>query len=220
MRGLLFTGGERPDMGVASRFFRDFDLVVAADSGLDSALAAGITPDLVIGDMDSLERKDLLDTMPPDRVERWPADKDLTDTEIALSAMEKRGIGEVTLVGGTGGRLDHLFAVIEIFNRPFCPSAWIGRESVAITVGAGSRTDTLRVGGLEPGQPVSIFPVGSGTHACGGRGLHWAVDTLDWDAGAYSLSNRAEGGSFELNSVSGRFLAIFPLSCQVSWEFI
>ena len=220
MRGLLFTGGERPDMGVASRFFRDFDLVVAADSGFDSALAAGITADLVIGDMDSLERKDLLDTMAPDRVERWPVDKDLTDTEIALSAMEKRGIDEVTLVGGTGGRLDHLFAVIGIFNKPFCPSVWIGRESVAIAVGAGSRTDTLRVGGLEPGLPVSVFPVGSGTHACKGRGLHWAVDALDWDAGAYSLSNRAEGGSIELNSVSGRFLAMIPLSCHVSWEFI
>lgn len=220
MRGLIFTGGERPDMGVASRFFRDRDFVVAADSGLDAALAAGVTPDLVVGDMDSLSRADLLGTMPPDRVERWPADKDLTDTEIALAAMEKRGVREVILVGGTGGRLDHLFALIDIFQRPFCPTAWIGRESVAVAVGTGPETASLRVEGLLPTDPVSIFPTGRETHACRGRGLHWAVDALDWDAGAYSLSNRVEGDAFELSCLSGRFLAIFPLTALVHWNFI
>lgn len=220
MRGLIFTGGEQPDMSVASRFFRDSDFIVAADSGLDAALAAGITPDLVVGDMDSLARADLLETMSPEKVERWPADKDLTDTEIALAAMEKRGVREVILIGGTGGRLDHLFALIDIFQRPSCPVAWIGRESVAVAVGTGPETATLRVGGLLPGEPVSIFPAGRGKHSCRGRGLYWAVDALDWEAGAYSLSNRAEGGEFELRSLSGRFLAVFPLTGVVQWKFI
>lgn len=220
MRGLLFTGGEQPDMAVALRLIRNHDFVIAADSGFDAAHSAGMVPDLVVGDMDSVDRKDILESMPRERVERWPADKDLTDTEIALAELERRGIREVTLVGGSGGRLDHLFAVINLFTRPFCPGAWIGRESVALAVGAGIRKQGVFVEGLAPDGPVSVFPVGQGRHECKGMGLHWPIDDLDWDGGTYSLSNRAEQGRFKLSVESGRFLVIVPLSPFVSWAAI
>lgn len=241
MRGLLFTGGEMPDMAVASLFFGDYAFSVAADSGLEAALRAGVVPDLVIGDMDSVRSRELLDALPPDRVERWDVDKDYTDTELALSALEKRGVDEVILVGGSGGRLDHLFAIEDLFRRKYCPELWISGETIVVVVEGGARKACVKIVGLSGLMPLSVFPVLTETRmhegtrvlaresdardrnakrACRGEGLHWPIDGLDWDAGSFSLSNRAAASCVRIIAESGRFLVVVPASGELKISYL
>ena len=84
------------------------DYVIAADSGYRHALAAGITPDLLIGDFDSLQglpEKDI-------EIIKAPAEKDDTDTMLAIKHALALGYQQFLLLGATGGRLDHQTANI------------------------------------------------------------------------------------------------------------
>ncbi|MHA5220736.1 thiamine diphosphokinase [Dysosmobacter sp. Phy] len=85
------------------------DLVIAADAGYRACRAAGITPDLLLGDFDSMEQ-------PADfaNVVRSPVEKDDTDTMLAVKTALEEGCREVFLYGGTGGaRLDHTLANLQ-----------------------------------------------------------------------------------------------------------
>lgn len=85
------------------------DLVIAADAGYRACQTAGITPDLLLGDFDSMDQ-------PPDfsNVLRSPVEKDDTDTMLAIKNALEKGCGEVYLYGGTGGaRLDHTLANLQ-----------------------------------------------------------------------------------------------------------
>jgi len=87
------------------------DLVIAADGGLRHAAALGLTPDLLVGDLDSVDR-DTLAAHPNLPIERHPADKDALDLELALDAAVARGAARITVVGGLSGRLDQTLATV------------------------------------------------------------------------------------------------------------
>ena len=83
----------------------DGDLIIAADGGYDTLKAMGITPDLLLGDMDSL-------TELPEGIEKltYPVRKDDTDTFLAYREGVRRGYTDFVIYGGVGGRDDHTFA--------------------------------------------------------------------------------------------------------------
>lgn len=86
---------------------RDCDLLIAADGGLNHMRALGLTPDVIIGDFDSLGHV-------PDHpcVVRLSPIKDVTDMAAAIDYAVQRGCTELHLYGGTGGRLSHTLANI------------------------------------------------------------------------------------------------------------
>ena len=134
------------------------DLVVAADGGARYALDAGITPDLVVGDMDSLgdagarevqERGALL--------ARHPVRKDKMDGHLAILAVRDSGATAVDLLCGGGGRFSALFAVPHMLlasERIGLRATLVTSWGQAFVVEAGSRT----VDG-DPEDSVSIFPL-------------------------------------------------------------
>ena len=90
------------------------DLVLAADGGYRALYNLGYTPDLLLGDFDSLG--DL--PLPPDLpVLRFPARKDDTDTGLALRHGLDRGFRDFALYGCAGGRVDHLLANLQSMAR-------------------------------------------------------------------------------------------------------
>lgn len=88
---------------------RSGDFVIAADGGYDTLCRLGITPDLLIGDMDSIA--DTPENLP---LERYPVRKDDTDMFLAYCAGVARGYTEFFLYGGTGGREDHTFSNLSL----------------------------------------------------------------------------------------------------------
>ncbi|MDR3192027.1 MAG: thiamine diphosphokinase, partial [Treponema sp.] len=120
MLGIAFIGGEGPRPDLIRRILgedRAGILSVAADSGLMAAEGAGFRPDWIVGDMDSLDDPARLEKYPPERVLRYPGDKDFLDTELALSLLWEKGCTETWLLGGGGGRMDHLLGIRSLFER-------------------------------------------------------------------------------------------------------
>lgn len=95
-------------------------LVIGADGGLLKAEAAGIRPDVVVGDGDSLPAG-ALDAAEAAGIEvkRYPAAKDESDTELAVREAVRRGAAEVEIVGALGGqRIDHTLANLLLIGSP------------------------------------------------------------------------------------------------------
>ena len=84
------------------------DFVIAADGGYLALRSVGIQPDLLMGDLDSLGSDYPLPSDLP--LERFPVQKDDTDTGIALAHGWKLGYRSFALYGCSGGRVDHLLA--------------------------------------------------------------------------------------------------------------
>src|SRR5438093_11623178 len=107
---LVFAGGD-PLPRHAHDDLPPPDLVVAADSGIEHAVAAGYHVDLVVGDLDSADPRTVSAARAAGAVvEHHPEAKDATDLELALAAVRDRDCTRAIVVGGHGGRGDHLLA--------------------------------------------------------------------------------------------------------------
>lgn len=88
------------------------DIVVAIDSGGDHCRRAGVAVSVLLGDLDSISGEGFAYCEACGaEVLRYPADKDVTDMQIALDLVRERGYGEAVVTCALGGRLDHELAV-------------------------------------------------------------------------------------------------------------
>ncbi|MDR1566760.1 MAG: thiamine diphosphokinase [Treponema sp.] len=208
MRGIAVIGGEGPKPAICRGLAEGADIVLAADSGLAAAEDAGLLPDWIVGDMDSLDDPGRLEKYPPERIRRFPGDKDYTDTELALSCLWEQGCAEIWLAGGGGGRVDHLFAIRSLFEREPCPARWItAREDMRCVKARGELNLTLF-----PGSLVSVFPLGEGPWDAGSSGLKWPLAGCLWNRGSFGISNVAVDGHCSVHVTKGKFLIIVPLA--------
>lgn len=100
-----------PDM--AQDLAETADYIIAADGGQNRAREFGLQPDCVIGDFDSTTLNEDFDCL----YITYPAEKDLTDTEAALTHALEKGCRNVILLGGMGGRLDHTMGNIGLLDK-------------------------------------------------------------------------------------------------------
>ncbi|MCL4529826.1 MAG: thiamine diphosphokinase [Chloroflexi bacterium] len=105
-RILIFANGDLPDLEKARALIRVDDLILCADGGTRHALALGLTPHLVIGDMDSATSDEIQQLKKADvPIELLPRDKDETDLELAIRhALEKKPQA-ILIIAALGGRL-------------------------------------------------------------------------------------------------------------------
>lgn len=112
MRALVV--GNRPLDSKVIELARN-SLVVAADAGADRLLKYNIVPDMIIGDLDSVSAKTIT------RLEEWTvANKDVqkTDLEKAMDYAFEKGAKEITVIGWSGGRIDHTLATLGLVFDP------------------------------------------------------------------------------------------------------
>lgn len=140
---------------------RGAELVLAADGGTVHLEAWGIEPHVVIGDLDSLpgEARERV-VARGGRIELHPADKDSSDTELALDRAIALGADEVIVVGALGGpRIDHAIA-----NTLLLAAARPGRARIRLVRGPMSVRlvqggERVELGGAEGGI-VTLLAVG------------------------------------------------------------
>ncbi|WP_298838746.1 thiamine diphosphokinase [uncultured Roseobacter sp.] len=155
---------------------------IAADGGAGVALAAGMLPEAVIGDMDSIS-PDTLAQIPAERVHHI-AEQDSTDFDKALRNTDAPLI---LALGFAGGRIDHQLAVFHTMTvRCDSPVIVIGAHDIVFLCPPEMRFDAV------PGLRVSLFPMGPVTGRS--EGLEWPIDGLNFAPGVRSgTSNRATG---------------------------
>lgn len=118
-RILIITGGE---VNIASSLQytkqRKYNKIIAVDGGLKAACEMGITPDIIIGDFDTIEAG-LVDEYEKKgcQIERLNPMKDETDTEAAYLMALKLGASKIDIIGGTGSRFDHTYSNMFLLKR-------------------------------------------------------------------------------------------------------
>ncbi len=112
MKAFIYTGGKINKQNITEHPKSD-DLCIAADSGYKNAKALGESVDILLGDFDSLgEQK-------PENVKivTVPAEKDFTDTQLAVKTALENGADDIVIIGGLSGRLDHTMANLGLLQK-------------------------------------------------------------------------------------------------------
>ena len=117
MRALIVLGGDAPERLLLLSCAGYADLKIAADRGVEAFEGTGILPDLLVGDMDSVNPETLERMQQNVQVERLPVQKDDTDGVHALDQAIARGATNITILGALGGRMDHAMANLMLLVR-------------------------------------------------------------------------------------------------------
>jgi len=199
---LIFTGGKGPEPERIRDIIKTADFIVAADSGWDLAKRLNAEPDIFIGDMDSLEDHAGLKQLPDERKLIYPVDKDFTDTELALKYLDERKYRDIVLVGGGGGRVDHLMAILNLFRRSPRPVQWYTSREHALYIDCDAQIQ------CEAGQTVSIFDCSAEKTVLSTHGLKWELKSSVINEEFFSISNTAVNEKFSVNIEKGAALVI------------
>lgn len=194
---------------------REPAFAVAADGGLDLALRLGRTPEFVIGDMDSVT-EDAIETArgSGSSVRVLPRAKDVSDFELALDSAVEHGAGHLVVVGGAGGRLDHVLATVltltahkysqivleallvdnyvAVINGDADGLPWAGDVDAGAQPVMRGPSTAVTTG--VPGDPVSLFAFNGAARGVRTRGLAWQLEGATLDGGtSLGVSNELLG---------------------------
>lgn len=233
---VVFTGGISPDPESVSKilkFLPDPDYVIGADSGLDALSkfkqffrTKNYTPSAILGDMDSIKNKKLIKEYSKNgQLEKFNPYKDLTDTELALILAKKISDASspskplITLIGGGGGRIDHLLGIFDLFSSPVAPDLWLTDQEALIFLRDGK---TVKILPKSLKSPVSVLRTTASNTK--GRvissGLEWESDVFR-NCGLPSISNVICKKNFEsktpitLTARGGDFVVTCELSARI-----
>ncbi len=212
-RILIFANGDLPDLEKARALLRDDDFILCADGGTRHALALSLTPNLVIGDMDSidsaewktLEERNIL-------IELFPRDKNETDLELALNKAIEMDSNEIVIVAALGGRTDHALA-----NIALLANTQYAVRNISLDDGIEQlqfcRTQAEVRG--RSGDIVSLIPWGNPVHGIQTENLKWKLDheTLHPEK-SRGISNEMTSDTASIKIESGLLLIIHRPLCN------
>ena len=205
---VVFAGGDPPlpeaMVGVAPA-----QRVIAADSGMDHALSLGARVDVLVGDLDSISAEGRRQAEASGvRIVEHPAVKDATDLELALGLALDERPQRVTVVGGHGGRVDHLLANVSLLASPM-----LAGVEVRAVLGPALVTIVRSAAALRgrPGELVSLLPTHGPAIGVTTEGLRYPLDAEDLPAGSpRGVSNVLLGSDATVTLRSGTLVAVQP----------
>ena len=208
---LIVIGGDRPDSRALAHIPSDAT-VICADSGLDHALALGLMPTVFLGDMDSVSPGALANS----QSETWTVIsydplKDQTDTELALQYASSQGYENITLLWGSGDRIDHVLGVLAALSHESLSTvqnlvAWIGADRVEILHAPRSYNDQVLIG-----TTVSLMPLGPSVAGVTTTGLQWNLNhELLAPQSARGVSNIAVLSDINIDIDTGVLALVYP----------
>ncbi len=212
-RLIIFANGMLPELESARHLIQTGDVLIAADGGTQHALALGLFPSIVIGDMDSLTPDELqqLDAKGVE-IQQYSRDKDETDLELVLQYAFTNGYREIRIVGALGGRLDQTLSNLSLLTNPK-----FHRLDIRIDDGVEEAffvRDRGEVHG-KPGDIVSLIPWGGEVSGVCTEGLHWPLhDESLFPDKTRGMSNEMARETASLSLKSGLVLVVHRRQSQ------
>jgi thiamine pyrophosphokinase len=208
MRAVVVASGD-VDPGDL-RHLEGAGLVVAADGGAGALAAAGRTPDLLVGDLDSADPA-LVERLAAGgtRVERHPADKEASDTELAVRAAIEAGAAALVILGATGGeRVDHELANVLLLSDPMLDGIDARIVHRASTIRALRGRASITIEG-PTGNLVTLLALGADAVGVSTTGLRWPLDRATVRAGrSRGLSNEVVTAPASVRLERGTLLVV------------
>jgi thiamine pyrophosphokinase len=181
--------------------------IICADSGANHLKAAGLVPDVLIGDLDSVDGKALrVFKKAGCRIVHHPCQKDETDTELALHESLTLHPTEIWIWGAMGKRIDHTLANISLLYigirngvfvkliDPWCEVFMINRQT--------------HIKG-QKGQTISLFPVAGKVEGVTLTGFEYSLGEGVMEIGhPYGVSNRLSAARGTIKISSGLLLVV------------
>lgn len=209
MRCVILTGGTVEDLQWLKRVLAGADRLICVDSGTNYAAALGIVPGVVVGDMDSIDPS-LLESYRRQGVviKEYPAEKDDTDTALALAEALASRPDEVIILGATGTRFDHTLANVHLLRVALehRVPARIINEYNEISLVAPRQPAVVKG---RPGDEFSLLPLTGVVTGVQVRGARWPLDNATFSIGnPYGISNRLAGNQADITIASGLMLLV------------
>ncbi|WP_303857388.1 thiamine diphosphokinase [Aminicella lysinilytica] len=179
----------------------DYDCVICADGGLLVANKLKITPDLLIGDYDSMAMPENTDLI------KLPMEKNMTDSEAAIDLAVSKGYDDITVLGGLGGRFDHTMGNIGMLAK------YSGSNTGLAFVDGCNRVFMLEPGTYEIPKSdhryLGLIAYGGTVTSLTIKGVKYPlVNHLLTDDTTLGVSNEILSDSAHLNFRKGRLLVI------------
>jgi len=187
------------------------DMTIAVDGGGAVCLAAGVVPNVVLGDFDSLTPAALERIAESGAwVVRFPAEKDETDLELALAEARSAGADEVVLTCATAERLDHTLAALGALaaNADLRPE--LAETDLSGWVLAPGGRDSVELEG--EGATVSLVALGSSA-VVSATGVRWPLEAAELRPGSgLGISNViTDRAGARFSVTSGSLLVLAPI---------
>ncbi len=208
MRTVIIANGPCPTPETVRRWLHRGDRLMCADGGARHALALGLRPDVVIGDLDSLDEaaQSQLQAMGT-RLIVHPAAKDETDLELALLLAQQEGATELVILGGFGGRLDQTIANVLLLTLPQLkglPVRLVDGDQEAFVI----HGEAILHG--RPGDTLSLIPLGGDAEGIVTEGLLYPLRGDALRSGpARGVSNVFTAETVRVTLEHGTLLAVY-----------
>ena len=205
MKCVIIAGGDFTATNQIRTILDQAERIICADSGAGHLRPLDIVPHILMGDFDSITPDDLaFFESQGSRVERFPARKDQTDSELCIDRALELHASEIILLGATGSRMDHTLANILLLEK-------IAAHDIPVRIIDATNeitlvTDRIELDGV-PGEPVSIIPVTETAEGVSFQGLEYPLTEGRMKrASSLGISNRFAKTTARISVRSGKLL--------------
>lgn len=207
MFAVIVCNGSIIDYSYHKKFFEGADFIVCADGGASHLKKLGMEPHVLLGDFDSISRKHLeYYASLKVKILKFPKEKDMTDTELAVNVAVDRGYKDIVIIGGTGTRLDHtmsnIFLLKQMLDRGVRGRIINEYNEIYLTA------DSIEVK-AEEGFNISLLPATERVEGITTRGLYYPLkgETLEMGS-SKGVSNEFVADTAHISITSGLLMVI------------
>ena len=180
-----------------------FDKIIVADGALRHIHALGLTPDYIVGDLDSVDRS-LLAGYKNAIIEEYPKDKDKTDLQIAAEKALSFLPSNLVFIGIFGGRVDHQLGNLFLLSTFQVDNIRVEDKNFSCFV--MNHTKKLQ---LSSGSGFSLIPLTQYVHGVTITGAKWNLSDRTLSIGApTAICNEFLDGHIEISLKEGSLLVI------------
>lgn len=206
MKTVIISSGEIYDYNFCHDIVQSADRIICADGGTRHAINMKLTPDVIMGDMDSSAAQ-YIEYYRKKGVEviQFPKDKDKTDTHLCVEFALTFST-EIVLLGATGSRIDHMIANISLLKLGIernIPISMMDNKNHINMI-----RDSISLEGKK-GDFFSLIPFTEKVEGICTRGAHYELKDAEMELGdPYGVSNYFEDNTVEVSIKKGYLLVI------------
>ena len=192
-KALLILNGEIKNKSLAKNLVKSNDLIIATDGSYDKIAKLNIVPDIIMGDLDSIS------SIPKNIRIIKKTNQNESDFEKALIWLKKNNYSEISIVGITGGRTDHLFinfALVYKYFQELNLTIYANNEIIRILTPDkyminGEKNDLFSILALPKVKNLII------------KGAKYSINEKEFEIGSQGLSNEFLSNTIEISFTSG-----------------